>query len=300
MASTISRSHVETFKANVFLTAHQPGDVLFPTVMVESGLSGVTHFAEQLGSGDMTAQTTRHGDSPLNELEHTRRQYSTTRYEFGLMIDHSDKVRMLTDPQSSYAVRMRQMVERRRDQTVIDVAVADALVNGGTGATATTTSLPSTQKVAVDFVESGSATNSGLTIGKLREANRIFGENNVFNETLHLAVAQQQLTDLLKTSEVTNTDTNVVAALVNAEIDTYVGFKFHRTQLLTLNTTTDVRTCFAYVESGIQVGVGEERMNVDPTRSDKRFNPYMLAEIDLGGTRMEEVKVVEISCDESP
>ena len=103
-----------------------------------------------------------------------------------------------------------------------------------------------------------------------------------------------------ETSEVTNTDTNVVAALVNAEIDTYVGFKFHRTQLLTLNTTTDVRTCFAYVESGIQVGVGEERMNVDPTRSDKRFNPYMLAEIDLGGTRMEEVKVVEISCDESP
>jgi hypothetical protein len=147
-------------------------------------------------------------------------------------------------------------------------------------------------------------TNAGLNIEKLIAARSRFGTNDVDlddpENKLYLAVSQQQLDDLLNETEIKSSDYNTVKALVKGEIDTYMGFDFVRTQRLALDSTTDIRTCFAWAKSGICLGVNKDSKTNISERADKSFATYVYACMSTGATRMEEEKVVEIPCDESP
>ena len=88
------------------------------------------------------------------------------------------------------------------DRIILAAAVGTAYT-GETGTTAVT--LPGTQAIAVNFVESGSTANSGLTIGKLRQAQYILDDNEVdADDPRTLFVSPKQLQDLLRTTEVTS------------------------------------------------------------------------------------------------
>ncbi len=117
------------------------------------------------------------------------------------------------------------------------------------------------------------------------------------DETIHLVISQSQLTSLLRDDEVTSADFNTVRALVNGEINTYMGFEFHRTQRLTLNSG-NIRVCIAYPASGVMPGIGMDIVARITERADKSFSTYVYYMMTIGATRLEEVKVVEILCDE--
>ena len=110
-------------------------------------------------------------------------------------------------------------------------------------------------------------------------------------------VSASQIQSLLRTTEVTSNDYNTVKALVAGEINTFMGFEFIRTQLLPV--ASNIRRCMFYPRSGITFAAAE-MVDVDiGPRRDKRNSQQVYVSHDIGAVRMEEVKVIEVSCDET-
>ena len=301
MSTQITTAFVEQYKANVLNLVQQRGSRLRGAVMVDSDVVGKKKFVEQVGTTSATKRLSRHADSPLVDTPHLRRAYVLTDYEWGDLIDDADRVRLLIDPTDAYAQNAAWAMGRAMDDEIIAAATGSAL----TGSDGTTSSAhvadDGGHQIAVSYVDTASAGNYGLTVDKLRKARNVLATNEVSpDEQLYIAVRAQQIQDLLTDEEVTSGDYNTVRALVNGEIDTYMGFKFIHTERLTNVTATDVTTCFAWAESALILGVGADIRTQIAPRADKAFSTYVYLSMSIGATRLEGKKVVDIQCDESP
>ncbi len=210
-------------------------------------------------------------------------------YVWADFTDNEDKIRTLIDPTSAYAINAINAFGRSVDDAIIAAASGTAYT-GKKGATAV--ALPASQKIAEG--------NVGLTVAKLIAAKGLFWTNDIDEDVaLHIAVSSKQLQDLLGTTSVTSSDYNSVKALVKGEVNNFMGFEFHRTQRLAVDAN-DIRTCLAWAQDGILLGVGADIHTKISERSDKNYLVQVWCGMSIGGTRMEEKKVVEIGCDETP
>ena len=293
MSSQITTAFVQQYSAVLQHLSQQKGSRLRGAVRVEA-VRGKQAFFDQIGSQSASVRTTRAADTLLNDTPHARRMVTLADYEVADLIDDQDKLRMIVDPTSSYAQAQAFAIGRSMDDVIITAATGDAKT-GETGGT--TTALPSGQKVAVNL----SGSNEGLTIGKLREAKYILDNNDVDPSIPRVLVCgPKQIQDLLGTTQVTSSDFATVKALATGEVDSFMGFKFLVSTRLAHNTGTDVRTCFAYAVDGITLAVAKDLTVRIDERPDKGYAVQVYACMSIGATRMEEEKVVEIACDESP
>ena len=293
MSSQITTAFVQQYSANLQHLSQQKGSRLRGAVRVEA-VRGKQAFFDQIGSQSASVRTTRAADTLLNDTPHARRMVTLADYEVADLIDDQDKLRMIVDPTSSYAQAQAFAIGRSMDDVIITAATGDSKT-GETGGT--TTALPSGQKVAVNL----SGSNEGLTIGKLREAKFILDNNSVDPSIPRvMGVGPKQIQDLLATTQITSSDFNTIKALVQGDVDTFMGFQFITSTRLAHNSGTDVRTCFAYAVDGITLAVAKDLTVRIDERPDKGYAVQVYACMSIGSTRMEEEKVVEISCDESP
>ena len=299
MSFEVTTNFVQQFKNTVDMLVRQQGSILMGAVTVDPMVVGKSKFTEQIGAGVAVKSIARHADTPLTPAPHRRRKYDLFDYRYVDLIDHADKVRLLIDPENPYVQAAKDAMGNAMDDEIIAAMTGDAKT-GEDGTT--TTVLPTSQKVAVDFVESGAPANSGLTLGKLRQARKILlvGNVDVKNEQLYCGCSPQQLIDLLRVTEVTSADFNTVRALVNGELDTYVGFKFIVGTRFAINTSTDVRKAVCWAKRGVELGLGMEPTGRLTERADKNYSVQVFYMMTIGATRLQEEKVVEISCDESP
>ena len=213
-------------------------------------------------------------------------------YDWADLIDDADKVRMLIDPTSTYARAAAAAMGRAMDDVVITAAT-------GTASTGETGSGSATLDSTANSVGSSSS-NDGLTIAKLTEAKRKMDLNDVDPSIpRYIAVGPKQVEDLLGTTQVTSSDFNTVKALVQGDVDTFMGFRFIMTNRLSVDSN-DIRTCFAWAEDGITLGVGKDVQARIDERNDKGYATQVYYCMDIGAVRMEEAKVVKIFCDETP
>jgi hypothetical protein len=267
-------------------------------VSVES-VRGKEKSFNQLAAVEMTKITSRAADTAITDVALAKRWLRPYPYEHATLFDEWDAEYLgeVSLPQSETVSNHAMAYMRTADKVVIDAALGTAYT-GETGVTPT--SLPSGQEIAVDYVETGSAANSGLTVAKLRQAAYLLTEAEVDDSDPRIiVVGAKQIQDLLKTTEITSSDFNTVKALVNGEIDTFMGFKFRRvsSSLLPYVSGTGVRTCFAYVRSGLKLADAGRKVHVD-IRADKSHALQIRTVASLGATRMEEKKVVSIFADE--
>jgi hypothetical protein len=287
MSVQITTAMVEQYKANVMMLAQQRGTRLRGAIREESQ-TGESAFYEQIGQVEARRAPSRHADTPRMDTPHSRRRVTLESYDWADLIDRHDKVRMLIDPTSSYAMAASWAFGRAIDDAIITAAIGTAYT-GKTGTTAVV--LPSTQKI----VEG----NTNLSIAKLIAAKSLFGQADVDPDLqLHICVSQSQIDALLAIEQVTSADYANVKALVEGKVDTFMGFKFHRSQRLAV--ASDIRSCFAWVEDGILLAVGANPTARISERADKKYSTQVYMDMDIGATRMEEVKVVQIDCDETP
>jgi len=285
LSTQITTAFVQQYSANVQMLSQQMGSLLRDTVDSES-VNGDKAFFEQVGQAAAQARTTRHGDTPLMETPHSRRMVTLTDYEYADLIDDQDKLRMLIDPTSTYARAAAAAIGRAMDDTIIS-AMGGTAKTGTTGSTST--ALPSAQKIA-----HGSA---GLTIAKLVTAKKKLDEKSVDPSIpRYIVVSPEQIEDLLNSTTVTSADFNTVKALVQGDIDTFVGFKFITSNRLTDDGTS--RLCYAWAQDGMKLAIGKEPNAKIDERSDKSYATQVYYCSSFGSTRMEEEKVVEIACNE--
>ncbi len=294
MSFEITKQFVEQYSANVQHLVQQQGSRLRGAVRIEVQ-RGKTAFYDQIGQQTAAIRTTRGADTILNDTPHARRSVTIQDYEVADLIDDQDKLRMIHDPTSTYAQSQAFAMMRAMDDVIITAATGTAYT-GVSGSTAT--ALPVSSKVAKNYVESGAATNSGLTIGKLRRAKYLLDSQDVDPSIPRFIVVHpQQIQDLLQNTEITSSDFNVIRALVAGDVGAYMGFNFITSNRLA-KTGTD-RTCFAFAMDGILLSMAKDvTVRIDP-RPDKSYATQVYACMSLGATRMEEEKVVEILCVES-
>jgi hypothetical protein len=287
MSTEITTAFVEQYSSNIQMLSQQKGSLLRDKVRVES-VTGKNAFFDQVGSVTASVRSTRHADTPQSDTPHSRRRVSLVDYEFADLIDDLDKVRMLVDPTSTYALAAAYAMGRAMDDAIIAAATgsADTGVAGGTAV-----ALPSSQIIA----EGGT---TGMTIAKLREAKEIIDLADV-DPSLprHIIVSPKQITDLLGTTEVTSSDFNTVKALAQGDINSFLGFNFIVSNRLAV--ASQIRDCIAFVSDGIGLAVGKDSTARIDERADKGYATQVYYSAAFGATRMEEDKVVKIQAYEA-
>tara|TARA_R110000787_G_scaffold193422_3_gene304976 strand:+ start:142 stop:1041 length:900 start_codon:yes stop_codon:yes gene_type:complete len=253
----------------------------------------------QLDQSTMRQITARNEPTVASEIDTELRWCRPKFYEKTTLLDEWDD-QLLGDvvlPTSHISQSHNMAYSRTCDQVLID-GLEGGAITGEDGTT--TTTVPSTQEVVVNL----SGSSEGLTVGKMIEAKSILGKNEIYEaqnpmDALIGAVTQAQLDDLLAITQITSVDYNGVKALVEGKVDTFMGFLFKRSELLTLVAATDVRTAIFYAKSGVILADGQTSTKLS-VRDDLSESLQIRTKASIGSTRLEEKKIVLVYCDESP
>lgn len=310
MSAEITTSFVKQYGANVFHLSQQKGSRVRNAVRVES-ITGDSRFFDRIGKATAYLRGGRHSDTQYADTPHSRRMVTMTDYVYADLVDDVDKIRTLNDPTNDYSMAAQWALGRSMDDVMI--AAAEGSAYGGVGG-ATAVVLPATQKLA----SVSGAAGSLLNVQALRRTQKMFDLADVDeSEQRYFMFNALQKEALLSATEVASSDFNTVKALVMGNIDTFLGFKFLRSEqlvdqsgALSFDTTTGAvgsgggdsngyDRCLAWAKSGLLLALGKDiTAKIDPIPG-KNYSTQVYASMSIGGTRMEEEKVVEIHCKES-
>jgi len=288
MSNEILDWSVIDYKSTVESLLQQRGSKFRSAVMEDSyhGKSGAA--VNQIGAVNAQLRTTRHGDTPLIETPHDKRWVYPSTYEWADLIDDQDKLKIIADPTSPYAINGAMSMGRAMDDLIIAAATGTAKT-GEDGTTSTP--LPAGQTAAT--------TAGGMTVAKLREAMQLLiaAEVDVDNEPLYCAIGAQQHDDLLGETQAISLDYTNKPVLVDGRIKSFMGFNFIDSQRLALSGTN--RTAICWAKSGLHLGIWNDISVEISDRADKSYSTQVYVKGTFGATRVEEEKVVAITCSEA-
>lgn len=259
----------------------------------------------QMDTASMSQVTARNGATINNDITLPARWAYPVPYDTSSWFDEFDNIFLgsVVLPTSEVMQAQAAAYGRTCDSVLISALLGNAAItntantSAGFGLNNTTSNvpLPAGQKVAVNYVGGGGTpTNTGLTIAKIREAKRILDANEAPAEDRILVVSSKEIADLLGTQEVTNQLYNSVRALVDGEVDSFLGFKVVRTELLPV--ASNIRSVIAYQKnSAVMVDGGRKTyMDILP---ENRHSLQIRSTAVMGATRLLEKGVVEIAAD---
>lgn len=304
MSFTVTDAFVQQFTGTARQLAQQ-STARFRGKVLEDQVTGESAYMEQLAPTAARKRTTRHGDSPVANTQHLRRRLAIYDYEWGDLIDKLDKVRLLIDPASEYTKAGSAAMRRSQDDEIIGAFFSTAYSGhaGGTaltwpnGNSESTPTAPAGTQVAVgDWTYGNGSGSAGLTISKLISAKvALDAAEGEEDEERYIAIKSTQLGNLLATTEATSQDYNTVKALVNGQIDTFMGFKFLHSERLQLNASSQTRVP-AWRKSAMGLGLAKDIEGQLSQRADKSYSWYPYLCQAIGASRLEEAKLVEIIC----
>lgn len=294
MSVQITTAMVQGYRGNVEMLLQQEGSLLESTVRNETQAVEYDYY-DRVGATEANEITDRHGDTTYNNTPHDRRQVGLRDFDWADLIDKADRIRTIANMDSPYASSGAMALGRKKDDVIISAFFGTAK----TGKTGTgTAAFPSGSQIAVNYVENGSAVNSGLTIAKLRRARTLLRQAQVKKtEKIYIVVTAQQMQDLLATTEIGSADYNAVKALVDGNVTRFMGFEFIECERLTLDDDGH-RRIPVYASSGVLFAKGAEISASIDVLPGKRHSTQVRVWGSFGATRMEEGKVIEIKCDE--
>jgi hypothetical protein len=213
--------------------------MLVGAVRQRRGVEGSTVKFPKVGRGVATPRIGQTDVTPLN----VGFSNVTLNLEDWIAAEYSDifsQQKVNFDERSELVQVLGNAIGRRQDQLVLN-----ALAASGTS-------------LAVSNDVGGSDTN--MNVAKLRQAKGLMDKNNVPPTDRHIVIHSNGLQSLLAETAVTSSDFNTVKALVNGELNTFLGFTFHvlgdRTEGgLAIDGSLD-RTCFAFHKDAIGYGEG--------------------------------------------
>jgi hypothetical protein len=294
MSFQIPENMVVQFSNNFRTLYQQRVARLRPWCQIESGIVGTSKSVERMGQANAYDITSRHADTKFVEVPHSRRWIDLSDKGWAELVDKLDKVRLLADPTNGYAMMANAALNRAQDDAIIAAVRGNARTGSGFAA------LPATQKIAVSA--------SSMTLAKLLAAKEILDSNEVDDDaslqadgqgsvaSRVMVVNSKMLTSLYGTTEIKSVDYNSVKALVQGTIDTFLGFKFVRTERLPKDGTATTGYGLAWAKSCVALGIGQEISSSVDRRPDKNNAYQVFADMSIGAARIEDEGVVEIAC----
>lgn len=286
MANTVNVAHVQQFNANVEMILQQLDSRFRGKVNEKSDYVGKqATVVDQIGKVEMVQKTVRNGPVTFANVPHTRRWVMPTDYNLADAVDSTDKLRTLWDPTGYYAEEFRSAARRRIDATIYDAFFANAYT--GENGTSTTSFPTSTQQIV-----SGSV---GLTVAKLRTAREKLRAAEVpEDEPLFCGITAVDETALMNEIQIINLDYNTRPVLVEGKVTSFMGFNFVHYE--SVATASSERRLPVWAKSGMHLAIWKDVVVDVGIRRDLGTTMQVFAEMTIGATRTQELKVVEILC----
>ncbi len=278
MSNQLPAAFIASFDAEVH-QLFQGMAKLTGTCRSRSGVVGSTHRFPVMGKGMAQQRAYQTDVTPMN----VGHQNKTAILEPWLAPEYTD---IFAQQQVNFDER-RELVKvvagamgRRRDQIMIDNALVPAVTN----------------QVAVAV-----GGNNAFNVPKMRRTKRIMDANGVPSENRHFAISAVCLEQLLGTTQATSIDYNSVRALVNGDINSYLGFNIHLIDdrlVGGLPLAGNIRTVFAWHYDAVGVAIGMEEqtdINYIPEKVSWLVNGKFLG----GAINIDDTGIVQIAADES-
>jgi hypothetical protein len=282
MSIEITTAMVSQYNATIQILMQQKEARFAPAVRLEPGTVGKDAFFDQIGQTAAIKRTARHADTPQVNTPHLRRKVTMCDYDWADLVDNMDTPKILTDPTSKYVQNAVFALNRAKDLELY--SVFNATVYGGQDGT-TSYAFP-----AANVIDDGTA---GMTLAKLISAKEMLDKNDVDENDRFIVCSSREFTDMLDIEELTSADYATVRALVNGQINTFLGFTFIRYEKLTQKTAT-IRSCFAWQKNSMLLAIGKDVITDVGPRRDKNMAVQAYAGMSIGATRMDEMGVIEI------
>jgi len=280
MSVSLSNAFVTLFDAEV-KQAYQGKAMLVPAVRQRRGVEGSTVKFPKVGKGVATIRVPQTDVTPLNvafsTVTCTLADYNAAEYS-----DIFSQAKVNFDERQELVQVVAGAMGRRQDQMILDAL------------TASSTSLTVSNDIG--------GTDSNLNVAKLREAKRLLDKNNVPPEGRHIIIHGNGLASLLSETSVTSSDFNSVKALVQGDINSFLGFTFHtlgdRSEGgLVIDGSLD-RSCFAFHQMAVGYGEGigmRTEINYIAEKTSWLVNEVFSA----GAIAIDDEGIVKITCRET-
>lgn len=294
MSVNLPSLYAQQYATNVQMLLQQKMSKVRPFVTFGMYKGEQASPVDQVGSVSMQAVTTRFGDMGRVDAAVDRRWVLPYSFDLPQLIDNIDKLKMITDPNSIYSQNALAAANRQIDDIIIDNFFATAYT-GKTGSTST--SFPAAQQVAVNH---GAASNTGLTVAKLREAKRVLMANEVDidSDPITAIVTSKQHDNLLAEAQVISLDFNERPVLVDGKVTRFLGINIIHCERLDTDGSS-YRRVPIFAKSGMHLGIWEDVKTDVSRRNDLQSLPWQTyVYLTMGATRLEEGKVVEVKCAE--
>lgn len=280
MSATLSTAFIAQFDAEV-KQAYQGAAKLFGTVRTKTGVVGSTHRFPKLGKGLAQPRIPQTDVVPMN-VQHSNATATLEDWNAPEYTDMFNQAKVNFDERKELKQAIASAMGRRMDQLLIDAADA------GASATQVATSV-------------GGA-DTGLNVDKLRRAKRLLDAAGVpatERTFVHSAIGLEQL---LGETSATSADFNSVKALVNGEMNTFLGFTFvlieDRDEGGLSVAAGDVRKNFAYHKAALGLAIGidmKTEINYVPEKTSWLTNGVFSA----GAVGIDDAGIIEVLTDET-
>lgn len=285
----------QAYSSIILPLARQERSMLYDRVFVKTeGITGKTFYQDQIGTWAMTAKTSANAATPQNDPNLSRTRIDIATYNDARVLDRSLDLQTLADPASMASICIQSAVGTQIDK-VIYGALGGVAYRGETGSTAV--SFPAGQTVAADMETAN--TNTGLTVAKVRRAAKLLDAAGVPAGDRTFVASATEKEQFLGLTQTTSADYMNVKALVQGDIDTFLGFRFVWLPDGIVSVASNIASCFAFHKTGVCFGMLEDLFLRITERDDLSFSKQIYYEISCGAGRLEEAKVVKVLCDQS-
>jgi hypothetical protein len=201
MSIHLTAAQIQQFDSDV-KHAYQGSGKLRPTVRVKTGVVGNQHKFPTMGKGMATARVPQTDVVPMN-ISHARVAATLADWNAPEYTDIFDQQKVNYEEKQQLATVIASAIGRREDQMLIDIMDA-------AGATQIATTV------------GGAGTN--LNTAKFRACKKEMDKDGVPQSDRHIAIHANNLYGLLGDADASTFDKNAIKALVDGEIQKWLGF----------------------------------------------------------------------------
>lgn len=293
MPYTVPEHHVLQFSDQVGLLSQQTDSDFFAAVDVRDFFGENAEVIKQYGTTAFTDLTDPVGDTAFDSINKSSRWCFPADKKNVLATTREDELRTIINTTNPLVMGQAAALARLYDATVMAGAIGSNSIGKYDALVATP--LPASQII------NATATAVAFSLAFVKQAKKKMDEDNVSKMDRYIAVSPDQMSRLMDDPEVTSSDYNTVKALVQGEINTYLGFTWIMST--SVPVTGDIESAVCWQRTGICLGLwardGRRVFSRIDERKDKNYLTQVYSKVTLGATRTEEVKVVEIRSDKT-
>ena len=178
-------------------------------VTTRTGVTGESYKFTRMGSGIANQKASQADVTPM-DIEHARQTAILSNWNAPEYTDIFDAAEVNFDEKTELAQTIAKALSRREDQLIIAAMDSVTYVNSS------------------PTIDQGTsvALGTAFNVAALRKASSVLSDKGVPESDRYIAYTAADRESLMGEEEATSSDYNTVKALVNGDIDSFVGFKF--------------------------------------------------------------------------